>query len=126
MGKEITPRDGGMERFRDALDVLRKAASGRFEGSVGTVTENLMVLMGRGPGDSVAGALEELADRLEEAHDREVAAATGVGTCHIVMASPGWWECDGCGGSVDWDSCDPNDPPSCRHCPSCGAKVVSE
>lgn len=45
-------------------------------------------------------------------------------TCHLIHGGQGWWECDSCGGSIDWDSCDPNDPPACNYCPNCGAKVV--
>ena len=45
-------------------------------------------------------------------------------TCRIVMVSPGEWECDACGGGIDWDSYDEGDPPNCNYCPDCGAKVV--
>ena len=38
--------------------------------------------------------------------------------CHIVVASSGEWECDACGGGIDWDSHDEDDPSNC------GAKVV--
>lgn len=57
--------------------------------------------------------------------EQAVCATLENGTCHIVMADSGWWECDECGGSIDWDSCDPNDPPSCSYCPNCGRKVES-
>ena len=56
--------------------------------------------------------------------EQAVSATLGNGTCRIVMTGPGWWECDECGSSIDWDSCDPNDPPSCNYCPNCGRKVV--
>lgn len=56
--------------------------------------------------------------------EQAITAALGRGTCHIVMISPGWWECDECANSIDWDSCDPNDPPSCNFCPNCGREVV--
>ena len=46
--------------------------------------------------------------------------------CHLIHTGQGCWECDSCGGSIDWDSCDPNDPPACNYCPNCGAKVVEE
>lgn len=42
----------------------------------------------------------------------------------IEMVSPGEWECSGCGGLIDWDSYDDDDPPNCNYCPNCGAKVV--
>lgn len=45
-------------------------------------------------------------------------------TCHIVMVSPGEWECDACGGGIDCDSYDEDDPPNYNYCPNCGAKVV--
>ncbi len=45
-------------------------------------------------------------------------------TCHIVMYEPGWWECDKCGASIDWDSYNEDDPPNCAYCPNCGRKVV--
>lgn len=38
---------------------------GDFEGATGDVWENLMVLMGRGPGDSAAAVLDELADAID-------------------------------------------------------------
>lgn len=44
-------------------------------------------------------------------------------TCHIVMVSPGEWECDACGGGINWDSYDEGDPPNCNYCPNCGARV---
>lgn len=47
-------------------------------------------------------------------------------TCHIVMVSPGEWECSACGGGIDWDSYDEGDLPNCNYCPNCGAKVVDE
>lgn len=47
-------------------------------------------------------------------------------TCHFVMTSPGWWECDECFGGIDWDSCDEDDPPGGNYCPNCGARVVDE
>ena len=47
-------------------------------------------------------------------------------TCHIVMVSPGEWECSACGGGIDWDSYDEGDLPNCNYCPNCGAKVVEE
>lgn len=45
-------------------------------------------------------------------------------TCRIVTDGHGWWECDECGGTIDWDSCDVNDPPACAYCPNCGARVI--
>lgn len=42
----------------------------------------------------------------------------------IEMVSPGEWECSGCGGLIDWDSYDDDDPPNCNYCPNCGAKVT--
>ena len=45
-------------------------------------------------------------------------------TCHIKMVEVGWWECDKCGGGIDWDSYDEDDPPNCVYCPNCGAKVM--
>lgn len=47
-------------------------------------------------------------------------------TCHIVMVSPGEWECSACGGGIDWDSYDEGDLPNCNYCPNCGAKVVEK
>lgn len=46
-------------------------------------------------------------------------------TCRMVMASPGEWECDACGGGIDWDSYDEDDPPNCNYCPNCGKKAVA-
>lgn len=48
----------------------------------------------------------------------------GERTCRIVMVSTGFWECDACGGGIDWDSYDEGDPPNCNYCPNCGAKAV--
>lgn len=45
-------------------------------------------------------------------------------TCHIVSDGYGWWECDECGCSIDWD--DPMEPPGCSYCPSCGRKVIED
>lgn len=59
----------------------------------------------------------KLADLIEPEHEH---------TCHIVMASPGEWECSACGRGIDWDSYDEGDLPNCNYCPNCGAKVVEE
>ena len=93
---------------------------------------------------------DALADAMESAHDKAVEhpdkaepywnldeyvervlkaafgddATLGCGTCHMVTDGHGWWECDTCGSTIDWDSCDENDPPSCNYCPNCGRKVV--
>lgn len=61
--------------------------------------------------------LARLADLIEPEPER---------ACHIVMASPGEWECDACGGGIDWDSYDEGDTPNCNYCPNCGAKVMSD
>lgn len=61
--------------------------------------------------------LDRLADFIEPEPER---------TCRIVMASPGEWECDPCGGGIDWDSYDEGDPPNCNYCPNCGAKAMAE
>lgn len=73
MTSEEEPMENERESFEDMVNVLRKAAMGDFPGATGAVTENFLVLMGRGGGDSLAGAFDELADRLEEAHNRELA-----------------------------------------------------
>lgn len=46
-------------------------------------------------------------------------------TCRIVMVTDGEWGCEKCGGPIDWDSYDEDDPPNCNYCPNCGARVVS-
>ena len=43
--------------------------------------------------------------------------------CHIVQVEPGWWECDRCGCSINWDDFE---QPNCNYCPNCGAKVVEQ
>lgn len=62
-------------------------------------------------------AVLALADLIEPEPER---------TCHIDMVSSGAWECDVCGGGIDWDSYDKGDPPNCNYCPNCGAKVVAD
>lgn len=47
-------------------------------------------------------------------------------TCHIVMVEECEWECDKCRTAIDWESPYEDDPPSCKYCPNCGAKVVKE
>ena len=44
-------------------------------------------------------------------------------TCRFSQNEYGTWECSACGAAVDWDSLDPDDPPGCFFCPSCGAEV---
>ena len=74
LGTDVEPLPSGRhESFAAVVNVLRKAAMGDFPGASGTVDENLLTLMDRGRGDSLAGAFDELADRLEDAHNREVA-----------------------------------------------------
>lgn len=63
------------ETFAEVLGILRHAAAGDFDGATGMVTENFMILLGRGLGDSYAAAFEEYADRLQTAHEREVSFA---------------------------------------------------
>lgn len=60
---------------------------------------------------------DRLADLIEPEPER---------TCHIDMVSSGAWECDVCGGGIDWDSYDEGDPPNCNYCPNCGAQVVAD
>lgn len=60
------------ESFKDVLGVLRQAARGDFDGSTGMVSENFMILMGRGLDDSWCAAFQEYADRLQAAHEREL------------------------------------------------------
>lgn len=75
MGTGATDR---AESFADVVNVLRKAAMGDFPGAPGTVDENLLTLMDRGRGDSLAGAFDELADRLQAAHERESVRIRGL------------------------------------------------
>lgn len=60
------------ESFADIIDMMRLAASGDFPGAPGSVWDNLRVLTGRGRGDSAVAMLNELCDRLERTHEREM------------------------------------------------------
>ena len=44
-------------------------------------------------------------------------------TCRLEHDGYGWWECDECGATIDWDSAE---QPPCDYCPSCGAKVIND
>lgn len=60
----------------------------------------------------------------EEAALSDVSYFRNMKHARIEMVSPGEWECSNCGGLIDWDSYDDDDPPNCNYCPNCGAKVV--
>ena len=102
------------ESFADVVNVLRKAAMGDFPGATGAVDENLLALMDRGMGDSLAGAFDELADRLEEAHNREV----GREACCYVPCDLGftWWDEDDVEHHEDDSAAEGCGSAACDHC----------
>lgn len=95
------------KRLRDKLDYCNKHSVWEDE-IVGMINDSLH--------GSIYGDAYYVISRLADLIDRQ--------TCHIVQIEPGWWECDECGCSIDWDDC--YEPPNCTFCPNCGSEVVSE
>ena len=78
------------------------------------------------PHGSIEAQMEAKRTALKDAKERVAMAWNRrfERTCRIVMPNRGFWECDACGGGIDWDSCDEDDPPNCTYCPNCGTRVI--